>query len=63
MPFGLDPWFVHALVGLFQDYRRSGIDGYAFAVTDTVERMIGRKPRSLDQLLREQTHTRAVGTR
>jgi uncharacterized protein YbjT (DUF2867 family) len=51
--FGLDPWFVDALVGLFQDYRRSGIDGYASAVTDTVERITGRKPRALDHLLRE----------
>jgi uncharacterized protein YbjT (DUF2867 family) len=60
--FGLDPWFVDALVGLFQDYRRSGIDGYASAVTDSVERLTGRTPRSLDQLLREQTKDRAVGT-
>ena len=30
------PWFVDALVGLYQDYRRSGTDGYASAVTDAV---------------------------
>jgi uncharacterized protein YbjT (DUF2867 family) len=51
--FGLDPWFVDALVGLYQDYRRSGTDGYASALTDTVERVTGRPPRSLDGLLSE----------
>jgi uncharacterized protein YbjT (DUF2867 family) len=49
--FGLDEWFVEALVGLYQDYRRSGTDGYASAVTDTVERVTGRPPRSVDDLL------------
>ena len=51
--FGLDQWFVDALVGLYQDYRRSGTDGYASVVTDTVERVTGRPPRSLDELLSE----------
>lgn len=51
--FGLDPWFVGALVGLYQDYRRSGTDGYAAAVTDTVNRITGRPPRTLDSLLSE----------
>jgi hypothetical protein len=37
-----------------QEYRRSGTDGHAAHVTDTVERMTGRAPRSLDQLLAEQ---------
>ncbi len=60
--FGMDAWLVDALVGLFQDYRRSGIDGYASVVTDTVERVTGRKPRSLDQLLRDQANRRVVGT-
>lgn len=50
---GLDPWFVDALVGLYQDYRRSGTDGYASAVTDTVLRLTGRPPRTLDALLAE----------
>lgn len=45
--FGLSPWFVDALVGLYQDYRRSGLEGYAAQVTDTVERLTGRRPRSL----------------
>lgn len=45
--FGLSPWFVDALVGLYQDYRRSGPDGYASQVTDTVERLTGHPARSL----------------
>jgi uncharacterized protein YbjT (DUF2867 family) len=51
--FGLDRWFVGALVGLYQDYRRSGTDGYAAQITDTVERLTGRPARSLDDLLAE----------
>lgn len=45
--FGLSPWFVDALVGLYQDYRRSGLEGYAAQVTHTVERLTGRRSRSL----------------
>ena len=52
---GLNEWFATALVGLYQDYRRSGTDGYAAQVTDTVERLTGRPPRSLDNLLGEIT--------
>jgi uncharacterized protein YbjT (DUF2867 family) len=52
--FGLDPWLVGALVDLFQDYRLSGSDGYAAQVTDTLQALTGRMPRSLDQLLAEQ---------
>lgn len=48
---GLSEWFADALVGLYQDYRRSGADGYASRVTGTVERLTGRPPRSLDALL------------
>jgi uncharacterized protein YbjT (DUF2867 family) len=51
--FGLDEWFVNALVGLYQDYRGSGTDGYASRVSDTVEQLTGRAPRSLDGLLGE----------
>jgi hypothetical protein len=51
--FGLDEWFANALVGLYQDYRRSGIDGYAGQVTGTVARLTGRSARSLDDLLGE----------
>jgi uncharacterized protein YbjT (DUF2867 family) len=50
---GLDQWFVSALVGLYQDYRRSGTDGYAAKTTDTVERLTGHPARSLDNLLAE----------
>jgi len=50
---GLNEWFATALVGLYQDYRRSGTDGYAARVTNTVERLTGRPPRSLDTLLGE----------
>ncbi len=50
---GLNTWFADALVGLYQDYRRSGTDGYAAQVTDTVQRLTGRPPRSLDDLLAE----------
>jgi uncharacterized protein YbjT (DUF2867 family) len=50
---GLSPWFADALVGLYQDYRRSGTVGYAAQVTDTVQRLTGRPARSLDDLLSE----------
>lgn len=50
---GLNAWLVDALVGLYQDYRRSGTDGYAAQVTDTVERLTGHPARSLDDLLAE----------
>ncbi len=51
--FGLGEWLVTSLVELFADYRRSGTDGYAARVTDTVARLTGRQPRTLDQLLAE----------
>jgi uncharacterized protein YbjT (DUF2867 family) len=51
--FGLTPWFAEALIGLYQDYRRSGTDGYAAQVTDTVQRLTGRPARTLDDLLGE----------
>jgi uncharacterized protein YbjT (DUF2867 family) len=50
---GLNQWFAGALVGLYQDYRRSGTDGYAAQVTSTVERLTGRPARSLADLLGE----------
>jgi uncharacterized protein YbjT (DUF2867 family) len=50
---GLNEWFAGALVGLYQDYRLSGTDGYAAQVTDTVQRVTGRPARSLDGLLGE----------
>jgi uncharacterized protein YbjT (DUF2867 family) len=51
--FGMPEWVVGALVDLYQDYRRSGTDGYAAQVTDTVQQLTGRPPRTLDQLLAE----------
>ena len=50
---GLNEWFANALVGLYQDYRRSGTDGYAAQVSGTVERLTGRVARSLGDLLGE----------
>jgi hypothetical protein len=38
---------------LYQDYRRSGTDGYAAQVTGTVQQLTGRPARSLDDLLGE----------
>jgi uncharacterized protein YbjT (DUF2867 family) len=53
LSLGVDEWLVAALAGLYQDYRRSGTDGYAAQVSDTVDRLTGRPARSLDELLRE----------
>jgi len=50
---GLTEWFASALVGLYQDYRRSGTGGYAAQVTSTIQRLTGRPARSLDDLLGE----------
>jgi len=50
---GLTEWFAGALVGLYQDYRRSGTDGYAAQVTGTIQQLTGRPARSLDDLLGE----------
>lgn len=50
---GLDQWFAGALIGLYQDYRRSGTDGYASTLTNTVQQLTGQPPRSLDRLLSE----------
>jgi uncharacterized protein YbjT (DUF2867 family) len=51
--FGLGSWLVNGLVELFEDYRRAREDGYVGQLTDTVERLTGRPPRTLDQLLAE----------
>jgi uncharacterized protein YbjT (DUF2867 family) len=50
---GLTGWFANALVGLYQDYRRSGTGGYAAQVTGIVQRLTGRPARSLDDLTGE----------
>ncbi len=53
LEFGVRDWLAGALVDLYQDYRRSGTDGYAAQVSDAVGRLTGRPARSLDQLLSE----------
>lgn len=50
---GLNDWMAGALVDLYQDYKRSGTNGYAAQVTDTVTRLTGRPARSLAELLAE----------
>ncbi len=50
---GLSEWFAGALIGLYQDYRESGTDGYAAQVSATVQEVTGRPARSLDDLLEE----------
>jgi len=52
--YGLNGWLAGALVDLYQDYRRSGPDGYASKIIDTVQRLTGRPARSLRALLSEQ---------
>jgi uncharacterized protein YbjT (DUF2867 family) len=54
---GLTEWFAGALVGLYQDYRRSGTDGYAAQVTGTIQQLTSRPARSVDDLLGEIVHT------
>jgi uncharacterized protein YbjT (DUF2867 family) len=51
--FGLDPWLVNAVVELYADYRRSGPDGYAASRDDALATLLGRAPRTLDDLLAE----------
>lgn len=49
--YGMGDWLANGLIELFQDYRRSGQDGYAAQVTDAVARLTGRPARGLDELL------------
>ena len=51
--YGMPEWLVGGLVELFQDYRRSGRDGYAAQISDAVKRLTGRSARTLDDLLAE----------
>ena len=51
---GLNQWLTHALVELYQDYRRSGRDGYAAQVHATVFDVTGTKPRTLETALAEE---------
>lgn len=48
---GLNGWLTDALVELYQDYRRSGTDGYAARVYGTVADITGHQPISLDEAL------------
>lgn len=48
---GLQRWMADALIELYQDYRRSGQDGYAAQVHESVQAVTGRPPRSLKQAL------------
>jgi uncharacterized protein YbjT (DUF2867 family) len=59
--YGIGDWMVGGLVELYQEYRRSGTDGYVSVVTGTVERLTGHPARSLDALLAE-SQPASVGT-
>lgn len=48
---GLNEWFAGGLIELYQNYRRSGANGYASALHLTPYEAAGVKPRTLDQLL------------
>lgn len=48
---GLQHWMADALIELYQDYRRSGVDGYAAQLHDSVQAVTGKPPRSLAQAL------------
>jgi uncharacterized protein YbjT (DUF2867 family) len=48
---GLQHWMADALIELYQDYRRSGQDGYAAQLHDGVGKVTGREPRTLAQAL------------
>jgi uncharacterized protein YbjT (DUF2867 family) len=48
---GLQHWMADALIELYQDYRRSGQDGYAAQVHDGVQAVTGRPPRTLAEAL------------
>jgi uncharacterized protein YbjT (DUF2867 family) len=52
---GLQRWMVDALIELYQDYRRSGRDGYAAQVSATVTTLTGNPPRTLGQALADQS--------
>ncbi len=48
---GLNRWMTDALIELYQDYRRSGADGYAARIHDTVQAVTDMPPRTLGQIL------------
>jgi uncharacterized protein YbjT (DUF2867 family) len=57
---GLPGWFTDALVELYQDYRRSGTDGYAAQVRGTVYDITGQLPISLDEALDDELRPEAA---
>ena len=48
---GIGEWLADGLIELYQDYRRSGPDGYAARVHGTVRDLTGTGPRTQDQAL------------
>jgi uncharacterized protein YbjT (DUF2867 family) len=58
---GLNRWFADALIELYQDYRRSGTEGYAATVHGTVQAVTGTRPRTLSQALAEDLAATAGG--
>jgi uncharacterized protein YbjT (DUF2867 family) len=50
---GTDTWTVAAIVELFASYQASGVDGWAARVTDAIPVILGRRARTLDDLLAE----------
>jgi uncharacterized protein YbjT (DUF2867 family) len=58
---GAPAWLAGALADLYDDYRRSGPDGYAAATPPDVEALTGRPARSLDALLAERLGATATG--
>ena len=50
---GMHRWMADALIELYQDYRRSGLNGYAARIHDGVEAVTGKAPRALAQALSE----------
>ncbi len=59
---GLNTWFTDALVELYQDYRRSGADGYAARVHGAVHEITGRPARTLDQALDDELRPAAAAS-
>jgi uncharacterized protein YbjT (DUF2867 family) len=51
---GLGGWLTDGLIELYQDYRRSGLSGYAAQVSDAVRAITGTPPRTLDQALADE---------
>lgn len=58
---GLNEWFAGALIELYQDYRRSGKDGYAAQVGTTAFDVTGAEPQTLDQALADDLSPNADG--